>query len=215
MEMNPRHRVTNICQLITLAGVLFGFTGCHTSKLTEPARSVAEQVLISHAADQAIAQLDWGSIAGKKVFLDVQYLDGIDSKYVTGALRESLGHAGAVLVEKAELAEWVVEPRNRGLGMDTRAALFGLPAMEIPVPFAGRVASPELALYKANLADSIASFAVVVHERVDGLSRVESTEGEGTAKFNQYQILGLIKWRSSDVKAMRSTYSSLKQRLLD
>jgi hypothetical protein len=44
---------------------------------------------------------------------------------------------------------------------------------------------------------------------------VESTEGEGTAKFNQYQILGLIKWRSSDVKAMRSTYSSLKQRLLD
>ena len=190
-------------------------TGCHTSKLTEPPRTVAEMVMLSHAADQAIAQLDLDPVQGKKVFLDASYFESVDSKYVIGALREAIAIHGGILVDQLDASQWVMELRNRGLGMDTRSALFGLPAMEIPVPFAGRVASPELALYKANLADSIASFAVVVYDRQEGLILATATEGEGMSKFNQYQLLGFIKWRSTDVGALRSTYTTLKQRLLD
>jgi hypothetical protein len=190
-------------------------TGCHTSKLTEPPRTVAEMVMLSHAADQAIAQLDLDPVQGKKVFLDASYFESVDGKYVIGALREAIAIHGGILVDELDASQWVMELRNRGLGMDTRSALFGLPAMEIPVPFAGRVASPELALYKANLADSIASFAVVVYDRQEGLMLATATEGEGMSKFNQYQLLGFIKWRSTDVGALRSTYSTLKQRLLD
>ena len=190
-------------------------TGCHTSKLTEPPRTVAEMVMLSHAADQAIAQLDLDPLQGKKVFLDASYFESVDGKYVIGALREAIAIHGGILVDQLDASQWVMELRNRGLGMDTRSALFGLPAMEIPVPFAGRVASPELALYKANLADSIASFAVVVYDRQEGLMLATATEGEGMSKFNQYQLLGFIKWRSTDIGALRSTYSTLKQRLLD
>ncbi len=190
-------------------------TGCHTSKLTEPPRTVAEMVMLSHAADQAIAQLDLDPVQGKKVFLDASYFESVDGKYVIGALREAIAIHGGILVDQLDASQWVMELRNRGLGMDTRSALFGLPAMEIPVPFAGRVASPELALYKANLADSIASFAVVVYDRQEGLMLATATEGKGMSKFNQYQLLGFIKWRSTDVGALRSTYSTLKQRLLD
>ncbi len=190
-------------------------TGCHTSKLTEPPRTVAEMVMLSHAADQAIAQLDLDPLQGKKVFLDASYFESVDGKYVIGALREAIAIHGGILVDQLDASQWVMELRNRGLGMDTRSALFGLPAMEIPVPFAGRVASPELALYKANLADSIASFAVVVYDRQEGLMLATATEGEGMSKFNQYQLLGFIKWRSTDVGALRSTYTTLKQRLLD
>jgi hypothetical protein len=190
-------------------------TGCHTSKLTEPPRTVAEMVMLSHAADQAIAQLDLDPLQGKQVFLDASYFESVDGKYVIGALREAIAIHGGILVDQLDASQWVMELRNRGLGMDTRSALFGLPAMEIPVPFAGRVASPELALYKANLADSIASFAVVVYDRQEGLMLATATEGEGMSKFNQYQLLGFIKWRSTDVGALRSTYSTLKQRLLD
>ncbi|MEC8720401.1 MAG: DUF6655 family protein [Verrucomicrobiota bacterium] len=190
-------------------------TGCHTSKLTEPPRTVAEMVMLSHAADQAIAQLDLDPVQGKKVFLDASYFESVDGKYVIGALREAIAIHGGILVDQLDASQWVMELRNRGLGMDTRSALFGLPAMEIPVPFAGRVASPELALYKANLADSIASFAVVVYDRQEGLMLATATEGEGMSKFNQYQLLGFIKWRSTDVGALRSTYTTLKQRLLD
>jgi len=122
-------------------------TGCHTSKLTEPPRTVAEMVMLSHAADQAIAQLDLDPVRGKKVFLDASYFESVDGKYVIGALREAIAIHGGILVDQLDASQWVMELRNRGLGMDTRSALFGLPAMEIPVPFAGRVASPELALY--------------------------------------------------------------------
>jgi len=190
-------------------------TGCHTSKLTEPPRTVAEMVMLSHAADEAIAQLDLEPVQGKKVFLDASYFESVDGKYVVGSLREAIVSHGGILVDQLDESQWVMELRNRGLGMDTRSALFGLPAMEIPVPFAGRVASPELAIYKANLADSIASFAVVVYDRREGLMLATATEGEGMSKFNQYQLLGFIKWRSTDVGALRSTYSTLKQRLLD
>ena len=190
-------------------------TGCHTSKLTEPPRTVAEMVMLSHAADQAIAQFDLDPVQGKKVFLDASYFESVDGKYVIGALREAIAIHGGILVDELDASQWVMELRNRGLGMDTRSALLGLPAMEIPVPFAGRVASPELALYKANLADSIASFAVVVYDRQEGLMLATATEGEGMSKFNQYQLLGFIKWRSTDVGALRSTYSTLRQRLLD
>ena len=190
-------------------------TGCHTSKLTEPPRTVAEMVMLSHAADQAIAQLDLDPVQGKKGFLDASYFESVDGKYVIGALREAIAIHGGILVDELDASQWVMELRNRGLGMDTRSALLGLPAMEIPVPFAGRVASPELALYKANLADSIASFAVVVYDRQEGLMLATATEGEGLSKFNQYQLLGFIKWRSTDVGALRSTYSTLRQRLLD
>ena len=183
-------------------------TGCHTSKLTEPPRTVAEMVMLSHAADQAIAQLDLDPVQGKKVFLDASYFESVDGKYVIGALREAIAIHGGILVDELDASQWVMELRNRGLGMDTRSALLGLPAMEIPVPFAGRVASPELALYKANLADSIASFAVVVYDRQEGLMLATATEGEGLSKFNQYQLLGFIKWRSTDVGALRSTYST-------
>jgi hypothetical protein len=103
-------------------------------------------------------EMDLSSLKGKKVFMDVKYFESVDKAYVLGALREKLGKDGAILLASEDEAEYIVEPRNRGLGLDTRSSLFGLPAMDIPIPLAGRISSPELALYKAQKADGIASF---------------------------------------------------------
>ena len=190
-----------------------GFIGCHTSKLTEPSRTASELLMLSHSVDHAIEEMDLSELSGKKVFMDVKYFESVDKNYVLGALREKLGKDGAILLASEEEAEYIIEPRNRGLGLDTRSSLFGLPAMDIPVPLAGRISSPELALYKAQRADSIASFALAVYRKSGGLDLEIASAGAGESKFNQYHILGFIKWRSTDIPELKPTSYGVKKQL--
>jgi hypothetical protein len=201
-----------------LKAMVFGMcgflaTGCHTSSLTEPKRTASELLLLSHSADHALEEMEFDLLLGQKVFVDPGYFDSVDASYVMGAIREKLAEEGAVLVASADKAQYIVEPRNRGLGLDTRTSLVGIPAMDIPIPLAGRVESPELALFKAQMADSIASFALAVYKVNDGLQLMDSQEGDGRAKFNQYQLLGLIKWRSTGIPELLSTSAEVKKRL--
>lgn len=189
------------------------FTGCHTSKLTEPSRTASELLMLSHSADHAIQEMDLSELRGKKVFMDQTYFESVDKLYVLGAMRQKLGDDGAILLAAKDDAEYIVEPRNRGLGMDTRSSLFGLPAMDIPIPLAGNITSPELALFKAQKADSIASFAMAVFRKSDGLNLEIKSEGAGESKFNQYHLLGFIKWRSTDIPELKGTSSEVKKRL--
>lgn len=202
-----------IFNAVLLGGwVVFG-SGCHTSSLTEPKRTASELLLLSHSADHALEEMDFGSLEGQMVFVDKGYFDSVDASYVMGAIRAKLAEDGAVLVASADKAQYIVEPRNRGLGLDTRTSLVGIPAMDIPIPLAGRVESPELALFKAQMADSIASFALAVYKVDDGLQFMDTQEGDGRAKFNQYQLLGLVKWRSTDIPELLSTSAEVKKRL--
>jgi len=201
------------CTAILLAVVVLVVSGCHTSSLTEPKRTASELLLLSHSADHALEEMEFPLLADQKVFVDKGYFDSVDASYVMGAIREKLADDGAVLVASADEARYIVEPRNRGLGLDTRTSLVGIPAMDIPIPLAGRVESPELALFKAQMADSIASFVLAVYETKDGLQLMDSQEGDGSARFNQYQLLGLIKWRSTDIPELRSTSAEVKKRL--
>lgn len=189
------------------------FTGCHTSKLTEPSRTASELLMLSHSADHAIGEMDLSELKGKKVFMDVKYFESVDKTYVLGALREKLGKDGAILLASEDEAEYIVEPRNRGLGLDTRSSLFGLPAMDIPVPLAGRISSPELALYKAQKADGIASFVLAAYRKSDGLDLELTSEGAAESKFNQYHILGFIKWRSTDIPELKPTFMGVKKQI--
>ena len=189
------------------------FAGCHTSKLTEPPRTASEILMLSHSVDHAINELDLSILNGKTVFMDVSYYESVDKAYVLGAIREKIGQDGAVLLAAKDEAEYIIEPRSRGLGMDTRSSLLGLPAMDIPIPLAGQIESPELALFKAQKADSIASFALAVYRKSDGLIHELTSEGAGESKFNQYHILGFIKWRSTDIPELNGTSFEVKKRL--
>lgn len=199
----------SLCSVL-LAWVL---SGCHTSNLTEPKRTASELLLLSHSADHALAEMEFSFPKGHKVYVDPGYFDSVDASYVMGAIREKVAENGAILVTSVENAQYVVEPRNRGLGLDTRTSLVGVPAMDIPIPLAGRVESPELALFKAQMADSIASFALAVYQVDNGLKLLDVQEGDGRSKFNQYQLLGIVKWRSTDIPELRSTSAEVKKRL--
>src|SRR5438270_13541526 len=93
-----RHKHFGIAGAFLLLLALFA-AGCATSDMTNPPRSVTEQLLLSTAADRAMTNGDFSIFNGKKVFVDSTYFDSYDARYVMGTIRDALSSAGARLVD--------------------------------------------------------------------------------------------------------------------
>ena len=78
--------------ILALAALLLA--GCSTSQMTNPPRSVTEQLLLSTAADRAINTVSFINFDHKKVFVDGTYYESYDSKYVLGSIRDALSRFG-------------------------------------------------------------------------------------------------------------------------
>ena len=140
----------------------------------------------------------------------MRVIESVDGKYVIGALREAIAIHGDSGRSARCIAVGDGVAKSRSGNGHTSAPLVFQPRN--PRALAGRVASPSLPS-QAELAVHC-QFCRGSHDRQEGLMLATATEGR-YVKFNQYQLLGFIKWRSTDVGALRSTYSTLKQRLLD
>lgn len=196
---------------LVVLGWAMGMTGCHNTRVTEPQRSVAEQLLLSSATDRAVTGADFGPLVGRRVFVQEKYFDSYDKGHALGVLREAMSKAGARLVGLETEAEWIVEVRSSGLGLDNRDSLVGIPSVNVPIPLAGPVSTPELALYKAMHSDSAAKFAVFAYERASGEHRHATGPLAGTAYFHHYRFLGLINWRRTDVPELDPRLRNSKQ----
>jgi hypothetical protein len=174
-------------------------TGCHELRITEPQRTASEQLLLSAATDKAVQRIELPMLAGRTVYMEEKYFDSIDEGYALGALREFVSEQGALLVEKREDAEVVLEARSGALGIDSRMSLLGIPEINVPVPLAGDLATPEIALYKSQKSDSTAKFALFAYERPTGKHIHATGPLVGVSKFHHYKVLGIINWRITDV----------------
>jgi hypothetical protein len=163
--------------------------GCTTVRQTDPARTASEQLLLSTAADRAAGGAVLTAFANKKVFLDATYFDSYDSKYALGTLRDALSRAGALLVADGKGSEITIEARSGALSTDDKTYLLGLPALGIPVPLAGTVATPEIALYKSNKQYSTAKFALLAYLTQSREHVFSSGVMVGKAYNNYYNIL--------------------------
>ena len=194
------YRMQSIARISASLTVLALFaTGCHSIRITEPQRTATEQLLLSTAIDEAVRDIDLSSLKGRAIFFDGTFFESYDDGYAVGTIREAISKAGGRLIKDRAAADLVVEARSGGVGIDSRDSLFGLPELDIPIPFAGQVQTPEVALYKAQHADSIAKFALLSYEAKSG-NFVDATGSMvGKAKFHHYKILGFINWRRTNI----------------
>ena len=89
-------------------------TGCTFVRETQPERTATEQLIMSGAVIDAVAQIQSKSVKGKKVVLDVTYLKSVDVEFTKGELRDRLLQLGALLVVDPVQAEIIVEARSGG-----------------------------------------------------------------------------------------------------
>jgi len=143
--------------------------GCGSVRETLPPRSAMEQLLISTAADRAIDSLLTEWMSDRAIFVETSNLECYDKPYVVERIRQTIVENNGRIVEDAKEAEVILEVASGALSVNTRDYLIGLPAMPLPIPFAGEtLKTPELALLKAVFYRSKAKLAFTA---VDAASR--------------------------------------------
>jgi hypothetical protein len=186
---------------VTISGMvaMLVLSGCTQTGLTNPKRSATEQLLISTAADRALAQVDFSIVRGKKVYVDPSHFNSEDEDYVIGSIRDFVSTNDGLLVPKLEDADLIIEPRSGALSIDASSSLIGMPASAAPIPIAGSVNLPEVAIYKSEKQFSIAKIALLAYER-DSHKHVASTGPKiGRANIKYYKFLGLISYTKTTV----------------
>jgi hypothetical protein len=183
-----------ICLVV---GAIF-LQGCASTKMTEPARTATEQLLLSTAADRALRSANLMSLAGQRVFLDASYFDSYDSKYVIGTIRDIISRAGALLEDNPTNSDVTIEARSGALSTDSSDSLIGIPQMGLPIPLAGALQTPELAFYKSSTQNSTAKIALLAYATKSRKHIYSSGSLSGKAYNNVHKIL-FITWIRTDI----------------
>jgi hypothetical protein len=181
---------------------LFLLTGCADFTMTNPPRTVTEQLLLSTAADRALRAADLSMFQGKKVFFDFTYFDSYDPKYVQGGLRDTFSQAGALMAVDAAHSDYIVEARSGGYSIDFSSSLIGIPAFGVPIPLTGVISTPELAFYKSSKQDSVAKFALLAYETKSRGHFYSSGPMVGKAFNNNHKVFGFL-WTSTDIPEIK------------
>ncbi len=141
-------------------------SGCTTTGTSNTARTGMEQLLISNAVDQALSKYNFQGLAGAKVFIDNQYLEGVDKGYILGSLRDRALQHGVRLVAKAEEADIVMEVRSGGVGTDSTETYVGMPGIAIPGPMP--VELPEVRVWNRSSQLGTAKLGIVAYDVKQG-----------------------------------------------
>jgi hypothetical protein len=142
--------------------------GCGTTSWSDTKRTATEQLLVSDAIERAIMKVDMSPLSGQRVFLDTTVLSQVEDKaYLESTVRQHVLGSGAVLAEKREDADIIVEARAGSIGTDRSSVLIGVPATS--VEFAGNGTSiPEMAIFKRSDQRAVAKINLFAYHRANG-----------------------------------------------
>jgi hypothetical protein len=167
--------------------------GCGAMRVSDTTRTATEQMLISHSIDDTVSHLDFRHLAGKHVYLDAQYLDGVTDKgYLISSLRQHLLACGCLLQEERKSATYVVEARAGSVGTDRNDMLVGIPQMMVPSVMPGIPGGmiPEIALAKKTNRRAVAKIAVFAYDRTSGDPVWQSGTVEAVSREQNHWLFG-------------------------
>jgi len=188
------------CELVALAALAVG--GCMTPHITDPPRSATEQLLISTAADEAMAKIDLEALSGRAVFVDATNVEGTDKAYLVGAIAERVNAQGARLAADKEKAEVVVAVRTGALSVDRSQILIGIPQLLLPMPFGGTLKSPEVAIFKTENRRGFAKVGVHAYEVASGKHLLSIGPVSGLSRYDLRTIIG-VTWSATNIPEKR------------
>jgi hypothetical protein len=184
------------------SALVFAAAGCGTTRMTDTQRTATEQLLVSNAIDQAVSQLGIQDLAGKPVFFDAQYLDGVvDRGYLVSSIRQHLLASGCLLQEERAKADYVVEARSGGVGTNRNALLIGVPQMNVPALVPGQPSSiPEIPLAKKTDQEGVAKIAVFAYNRRTGQPLWQSGVVQANSTAKDTWVLGAGPFQQGSVR---------------
>jgi hypothetical protein len=194
-RFNPMY----LALVIIVLSVAFLGSGCQTEQQTSPPRSATEQLLLSTAADRAMAGANLSVFAGRNIYFDFTYFEGYDSKYAEGEIKDAFSRAGALMAPDAKSADIIVEARSGAYSIDTNSAFFGIPSIPLPVPSTSEIpVFPQIAFYQRLSQLSYAKFALLAYSDKTHAHIYSSGPLDGKA-FDTFRAILFISWWRTDV----------------
>ncbi len=80
----------------------------------------------------ALDKIDFRAFRGHTVYVDDRYVECLDKQYVIASVRHRILHQGAIIVQKPEDAEVLVEMRTGVVGTDIAESFVGVPEITLP-----------------------------------------------------------------------------------
>ncbi|WP_341704473.1 DUF6655 family protein [Ferrovibrio sp.] len=186
--------------MILPAALILSLAACSSVRETQPDHTATEQLLFSTAADRAAAKLSLTVPDGAKVFVDGNATDGsMQAKYLLSAIRDQVLRRGGRLVDDKGQADMAVEPRIGAMSVDRNTTLYGIPDYGIPIPLAGEVKTPELALYKRDIQQGVIKLAVTSYDPKTGALIQAADPVYGFAHTTERALLFFIYWTRNDL----------------
>ena len=150
-------------RLILASLILPALSGCASfaTKITGSERSGSEQLLLTGAADRAIECVNFGPIAGSRVYLDTTNVGAVDAGWVIFSLRRAMARQGVLLVEEKDDAELIVEASIAAYGTDEVNRSVAPPSVSavggLPLPSSGETPA---AFSRKNRQDAVVKLAL-------------------------------------------------------
>ncbi len=207
---------------LAVAALVFFALGLSSGCGTTTKRLATEQLLMSDAVDRAIADIDFRSLEGKRVFLDTLFLHSVkgvgfvNSEYIISSLRQQLTAARCLIQDTRDAAEVIVEPRVGALGTDGHEVVYGIPQSGSISSAAAILSStpipsiPEVSFGKSNAQSGIAKIIVYAYDRQtrepvwqSGIAKAESTSRDtwllGAGPFQKGSIYEGMRFAGEEI----------------
>lgn len=198
-----------------LAAVLIGASlaagaGCATSRVTDPARTATEQFMLSQAAAEAVGQLSFDVLRGRRVFVDTQYFAASEQAFVLGEVRARLLQSGVQVAPNEDEAQVIVEVRSSGVGIDRDDYLLGVPQLQLSTGAVSGganapVLTPELAIVKNRYQKGVAGVSYVAYWATTGEIVASSGPFIGRSVRDDWWFFGWGPRSRGDIPPIRDT----------
>ena len=196
---------TTMVRGLILCSVLTA-TGCATVRQTDPPTTAEEMLLISTAVDRAVGKLQLPGVpVGSRLFVDASNVD-LDAngtvtvlpKYTIAAVRDQMLRLGYKLVDDRKSADYVVELRNGTQAIDDKKIIIGLPNTTLPIPMAGPVTVPELAIFSYHRQHGVSKLGLVAYGQ-NGAMAYSTGTAFGDAEQKHWSLLFVISFTTHDI----------------
>lgn len=186
---------------LLLAGAALVLAGCATATQTTPGRTATEQLLISHAAEQAANKLNIPLPQGTRVFLKPAGFGGEDGEYAVSALRAAMSAHGLALAQKPDDADVVIEVRKAAMSIDEMNRMIGIPAVTLPnIASLTSFTVPELAVYSRKDRTGIAEFLLFAYDAKSGKPMDIQRQVSGATMIRAHKALLVFSWGKLEVR---------------
>jgi hypothetical protein len=201
MSVSPRRLAARmVYQSLTLTAL--ACVGCGSVKQSGTSRTGTEQLLLTNAWDRAIQKVDFRPLTGVPVYLDTANVNAVDQGYVVSSIRHALLSQGALLKQKPELAQYIVEARVGAYGTDAYNLLIGVPQTTVPQTITGMPSGtiPEISLAKKIDQLAVAKLSIFAYDKTTGHIIWDSGDQIDTASAKDTYIGGFGPIQSGTIR---------------